>query len=264
VLTAKTAGLKALALTDHDTTEGIDELFLAGKRLNFKVIAGCELSLNYSGTTHMLGYHFEEKGVEALDLGFIKSFREERNREMFKKLVDMGFQLSWDRVCEIAGEGQLGKPHLALALVDHGYVAHKQEAFDKYLARGKPGYVEKRRLSAKEGIELLLKANYAPVLAHPISMGLKLHDYLKHLELLKEWGLVGVEAYHPDNGELLTALLSVIASRANLVATNGSDYHGANKSTALTWVLENSPLSVKVLDDLEEGLKATRKRLKLS
>jgi predicted metal-dependent phosphoesterase TrpH len=261
VIAAKTAGLKGVALTDHDTTEGRDELMEASKKYDFPVVCGTELSLNFKGTTHMLGYSLGE-GVD-LDLNFIKHYRQDRNQEMFQKLLDLGFQLEWSKVEEIAEMGQIGKPHLALALLDHGYVHSKQEAFDRYLKKGAPAYVEKKRLSAKDGITLLLESGFAPVLAHPISLGLSPPEYLKNLELLKEWGLVGVEVYHPDNGEELSWLLNRVADKAGLVKTNGSDYHGANKNISLSWVIENSPITIRVLDQLRNGLHETRKRLKI-
>ncbi|MDR2200310.1 MAG: PHP domain-containing protein [Deltaproteobacteria bacterium] len=259
VAAAAAAGLKGLALTDHDTVEGVPEFFSAGKKRNFRTVGGVELSLNFKGTTHMLGYRLGGDFLPDLDLSFLQEYRRERNRAMFQKLLDLGFPLSWERVEEIAGDGLMGKPHLALALREKGIVSATQEAFELYLGKGRPAYVEKRRLGAEEGVKLLLNSGYAPVLAHPGSLKLAPGEYGEKLAYLKSRGLVGVEIYHPENGPELRRELSRAAEKLDLVATNGSDYHGANKKTPLSWVRENSPLSFGVLEELRKGLEKVRR-----
>jgi predicted metal-dependent phosphoesterase TrpH len=257
-------GLKGMALTDHDTTEGLTEFHEAGRRLGLLTISGTELSLDFRGTTHMLGYRSRESGEKDLDLSFLQSFRAERNRQMFQKLVDLGLDLSWERVMEIAGGGQMGKPHLALALLEKGCTQTFQEAFARYIGKGMPAYVEKRRLTAQEGIRLLLESGYAPVLAHPGSLGLSHGECADALVLLKEWGLTGVEVCHPDIGPELASLLKEAAKKLSLVPTGGSDYHGGNKKhLSIAWVLENSPFGPGKLRELEEALKDAKRRLGL-
>jgi predicted metal-dependent phosphoesterase TrpH len=209
----------------------------------------------------MLGYRLGE--APPLDLSILQKHRDDRNRKMHKKLVDLGLDVEWERIQAIAGEGQVGKPHLARALLQKGYVETIKEAFTKYLGKGMPAYVEKKRLTAVEGIRLLLDSGHAPVLAHPVSLGIGSSEYEPCLTFLKENGLVGLEVYHPDNDHHHTLLFKYLALKLGLVATNGSDFHGANKRTPLTWVLENSPLTLTVVGRLEEGLKETLRRLGL-
>jgi predicted metal-dependent phosphoesterase TrpH len=262
VATARAAGLAALALTDHDTVEGVPEFLAAGDRHSFHCVPGTELSLDFKGTTHMLGYRARGSPAPELSLDFIQRFREDRNRGIQARLEALGFRITWEDVCAIAGNGLMGKPHFAIAMLEAGIVGSRKEAFDRFLGKGKPAYVNKRRLTAQEGIRLLLNSDYAPVLAHPGSLGLKDDgEYDAALSLLHGWGLVGVEAFHPDNGKRFSKTLSAIAARLGLVRTNGSDFHGANKKIPLNWVLGHSPLSVSVVEELERGISAAKERL---
>jgi predicted metal-dependent phosphoesterase TrpH len=260
VLAARAAGLKGLALTDHDTVEGLPELLEEGGKRGLLAVGGVELSLNYSGTTHMLGYCMDKGLAAGLDLSFLQQFRQERNKAMFQRLLDLGLDLSWERVLEIGQDGQVGKPHLARAICEKGYASSLQDSFERYIGKGKPAYVDKKRLSAREGVRLLLDSGFAPVLAHPATLALPLDGHPKALKEMFDWGLVGVEAYHPDNSPELTDVLTETAKELGLACTNGSDFHGANKKTPLTWVMENSPLSVNIVEDLEKGLEDARRR----
>ncbi|MDR1312674.1 MAG: PHP domain-containing protein [Deltaproteobacteria bacterium] len=257
VAAASSAGLAGLALTDHDTTEGTG-LFLeaAGRRKGFTGIAGTELSLDFKNTTHLLGLNVSPGGSKPLDLSFLQRFREERNEGIFNALEALGKPVSRERVAALSGSGQTGKPHFAKAMLERGWVAARQEAFDLYLGLGKPAYVKKRRLTPPEAVKLLLKAGWCPVLAHPISMGVPEGDLAKVLGQWKAWGLVGLEVWHPSHSPEASAFFGRLARDAGLVATCGSDYHGANKDVPINWTLSRSPLSAAVLDRLREGLAA--------
>ncbi|MDR1035987.1 MAG: PHP domain-containing protein [Deltaproteobacteria bacterium] len=256
VAAASSAGLAGLALTDHDTTEGTELFLEAGRKKGFLAVAGTELSLDYRATTHLLGLDVLPESSRPLDLGFIQKFREERNEGIYVALEAIGKPVSREAVSGFAGEGQTGKPHFAKAMLKAGYVTARQEAFDLYLGIGKPAYVKKRRLTPPEGIRLLLDAGWCPVLAHSISMEAPLEEYPKIFEEWKAWGLVGLEVWHPSHSPEVAAYFDSLADDAGLVATCGSDFHGANKDVPINWTRDNSPLSLTVLDRLRDGLRA--------
>ncbi|MDR1546524.1 MAG: PHP domain-containing protein [Deltaproteobacteria bacterium] len=255
-LLAQAFGLAGAALCDHDTVEGLDEFMDAGRRLNFTTIGGVELSLQHVGTTHLLGLGVSADGRVPPALEAVKGYRQERNRRLFERLVQLGYQISWERVEEIAGQGQMGRPHFARALVEAGFFGDLQEAFNRLLAKGQPAYVDKIRHAPRTALELLRRSGFAPVLAHPVSLKLEAARWPQMLSQWKDWGLVGLEAYHPDQGPEFTAFLLGLAKRCGLTVTAGSDYHGANKKTPLSWVKERSPLGLEVLERLRAALDA--------
>ncbi|MDR2459192.1 MAG: PHP domain-containing protein [Deltaproteobacteria bacterium] len=261
VVAARYAGVKGLALTDHDTTEGVKEFLEAGEKYGFKTIGGVELSVNFSGTTHLLALEVGKGKIIDFNLAFLQEYRNDRNLKIFKALEQLGLEISWERILEISGSGQMGKPHFARALMEKGYATNIQEAFFKYLGKGKPAYVQKVRLGLIEALILVLKAGLAPVLAHPITMELEDSHFIKDLALLKEKGLVGLEVYHPKQSLERSKFFLKVARDNDLVVTTGSDYHGANKNTPLTWVRDNCPPNPGTLERLEQGLKNTLERL---
>ncbi|MDR2613214.1 MAG: PHP domain-containing protein [Deltaproteobacteria bacterium] len=260
VAAAASAGLAGLALTDHDTVEGAGPFLEAARRKGFLALAGTELSLEYKGITHLLGLDVAPESSRPLDLGFLQKCRAERNESLHRALESLGRPVDRQRVAELAGEGQTGKPHFALAMVERGYVSSRQEAFELYLGLGRPAYVRKRRLSPPEALGLMLGAGWCPVLAHPVTLRIPIEEYPETLKRWKGWGLVGLEVYHPDHHPLLSAFFRELADRIGLVPTCGSDFHGANKEVPLTWVRDNSTLTAAVLDRLREGLRAALSR----
>ncbi|MDR1394728.1 MAG: PHP domain-containing protein [Deltaproteobacteria bacterium] len=248
---ARASGLAALGLCDHDTVEGTAEFRRAGRELNFPVIAGTELSVEFHKTTHLLGLDLAGSGEQEPALADLQKFRDERNRRLHRKLEELGLTFSWADLLEISGSGQLGRPHFARALIKAGYCRTIQEAFDRFLARGRPAYVPKIRPTPREALELLRKAGFAPVLAHPVSLKL---PWDRWPEILPEWvdnGLAGLEVYHPDHGPGEIRFFSRLAAEFGLIVTAGSDYHGANKRTPLTWVKDHSPVGPEVLEKLK-------------
>jgi predicted metal-dependent phosphoesterase TrpH len=263
VVTAKSFGLKGLALTDHDNADGVGEFKEAGRKRGFVAVGGVELSVNFSGITHVLGL---ETAVDPdkrfdLDLSVLKKHRSQRNDAIFAKLADLGVRLSRDRLLELSDGAVMGKPHFALALVESGYARDKEDAFHKYLRRGRPAYAEKIRLGSAEAIRILLDADLAPVLAHPKSLGLSREDFVPAIKKLKENGLVGLEVYHPSHDPEEVGFFMEMAGENDLVPTCGSDYHGANKNIPLNWVIENSDIEFGALEKLNAALAKTRKRL---
>jgi predicted metal-dependent phosphoesterase TrpH len=246
--------LAALALCDHDTVEGLAEFFEAGKALDFRVLGGLELSLEYTGTTHLLGLGVKAEGFFPESLSVVKGFRLERNQRLRERLAEHGIKLSWDRILAISGDGQMGRPHFARAMVEAGYCQTMQEAFDKYLRKGCPTYVNKIRPTPEKALAILREAGYAPVLAHPVSLNLKPDEFEKAIADWIDWGLVGLEAYHPDHGPDFSTFIVGLCKKYQLVATAGSDFHGANKKVTLTWVKTHSPLGVNTIEALSQAL----------
>jgi len=231
VALAAAADCRAVALTDHDRLDGVPEARAEAARRGLELVAGCELSCVWGpGTFHLLVY-FLEPGLGPLQehLTTLQGQRDERNHRLVARLQELGLPITFEEVEAEAGGAGIGRPHVAAVLVRKGVVASVAEAFDRWLAKGKPGYVRKATLEPGEAIDLALASGAVPVLAHPHSLGLEPGGLGPTLRELSERGLAGVEchygAYQPEERAGLTAL----AGRLGLVATGGSDYHGRYK-----------------------------------
>ncbi len=219
-------GVRILALTDHDSTEGIAEARRAAERHpGFILVPGVELSTDIeSDEVHVLGYFtFETLANPELQAALAR-FREgrfQRGRLMTERLAELGLPISWQRVLEIAGEASVGRPHVARAMVEAGYVASIQEAFDRYIGRDGPAYVEREKMTPEEAVATLRRFGAPAVLAHP--------SYIKDLEgvlpALKAAGLVGMEVYYRDYDEAMIEKLAATAAKYELLPLGGSDYH---------------------------------------
>jgi predicted metal-dependent phosphoesterase TrpH len=254
VLLAVHNRLAAMALCDHDTVDGLNEFYTAGNAMDFTVIGGLELSLEFVGTTHLLGLGVKAQNKLPKTLEVVKEFRLERNRRLHQRLAEAGVVLSWERLLEIAAGGQMGRPHFARAMCEAGYCHSLAEAFDRYLSKGRPTYVNKVRPEPEKALGLLRRSGFAPVLAHPVSLGLSALEFEKFIPSWKDWGLVGLEAYHPDQSWDFSSFIVDLCKKYGLVATAGSDFHGANKKTPLTWVKTHSPLGLEVIEALIRAL----------
>jgi hypothetical protein len=220
---AKSIGLAAIAITDHDTLEGVEPAVTAGRRLNLEVIPGIELSAECdSGEIHILGYLIDLNQQEFLDkLSLFRQGRIDRMKKMIDKLRDHGLEVQFNRVLEISGSGSLGRPHLAAALLETGAIKSTQEAFDRFIGNGKPAYVPRFKLSPEEAIQLIRAAGGVPVLAHPGMI-----ESTPTPDELITAGLAGLEAYHPAHSRELSAYYVRLARAKGLIITGGSDYHG--------------------------------------
>jgi predicted metal-dependent phosphoesterase TrpH len=254
---ARASRLAGLGLCDHDTVEGNPELLKAGQDLSFPVFGGVELSVDFKGTTHLLGLDLLASKDTPPILDGLQEFRRARNQRLFDRLIELGFNLTLERIEEISGGGQLGRPHFARALIEKGYCNSVQDAFDKYLGKNRPAYVDKVRPTPLEALAMLHKAKYAPVLAHPYSLGLPPDKWLEVLPQWKKDGLLGLEVYHPDHTLDQIQLFTALAHKFDLIITAGSDFHGANKKTPITWVKTHSPVGLEVLGRLREKLLAS-------
>ncbi len=231
VLLAKKTGLKAIALTDHDTVEGLDKFLETGKKINLETIPGVELSAYFEkGTLHILGYFLDYHNKTFLSR--LKSFQEaraERNPKIIKKLQDLGIAITYEEVKLVSGSGQIGRPHIARVLVEKGIVKDFDTAFEQFLKKGAPAYVEKERIEPKECIEMIIAANGIPVLAHPFTLHLDNEALEAFIKKLKNWGLGGIEVYYTEHTPEQTAYYIQLAQKFELCITGGSDFHGKNK-----------------------------------
>lgn len=226
---AKAAGLAAVALTDHDTVDGLPEFFAAATAAGLTAIPGAELSVDEEDREiHLLGYliRWEDVALRAALTRFAAE-RRVRAAAMLSRLQKMGVRIPMQVVERVAGKGTLGRPHVAAALVEAGVVGSVQEAFDRYLARGKPAYVPRTGFTAAEAIALVREAGGVPVLAHPIRSGV-----LGEVPRLVAVGLMGLEAYHTGHDAADTLAVCRVAEEHGLLVTGGSDCHGEIKGQA--------------------------------
>ncbi|HEY3368001.1 MAG TPA: PHP domain-containing protein [Symbiobacteriaceae bacterium] len=238
---AAETGLAALGVTDHDTIHGWDEAFAAGKALSIEIVPGCELSTEV-GTTevHILAYYFDREEPEMVELLHrMRGGRRARAGESVAKLQRLGYTgVSLDRVLELGGEA-VGRPHIAAVMVEQGIVRTVKDAFDRFLARGKPAYVPRPKLTPEEAIATVKRAGGVPVVAHP---GLIRDDkWVRHFIAA---GVMGIEAYHSDHSEDQRQFYARWAADAGLICTGGSDSHGPTGPRTVTPGSVNVPLDV--------------------
>jgi len=239
---AQKKGVRALALTDHDSIAGIKEIQTAVHSFPLEFITGVEISCDpppefkYLGSIHMLGYGFSiyDKNLNQVLNRAVRA-RDERNPRIIEKLNEIGFQITLAQVEERFGAQQTGRPHIAEFLVEKGYVESFKQAFDLYLGKNKPAYVDKYKVSCEDALRLIMDAGGLPVLAHPGLLEFKedegLHVFVDYLAGL---GLQGIEVYYTDHDDNLQKALSALAAEKNLLATGGSDFHGSfNKGVEL-------------------------------
>ncbi len=222
-------GLSALALTDHDTVDGIDAAIDAARGTTLEIVPGVELSCDVPQTeVHVLGYFVDwhDPSFEGMLVKF-RDGRYGRAEKMAKKLTALGAPISFERVKQIAGDASLGRPHVAQALVEARHVATISEAFDRYIGRTGPAYVERFRLTPEDAVTLVLRAGGVPVLAHP-------RDVTHWIEPLVKVGLIGLEARYGAYDEMMRDDLVRWAKRYDLLVTGGSDFHGLKKMAHLS------------------------------
>nr|WP_317359220.1 PHP domain-containing protein [uncultured Tyzzerella sp.] len=247
-------GLKAIAITDHDTIDGINYAKDRAKELNIELINGIEFSADYKGIEiHILGYFLDitNKNLLAL-LKELEKTREKRNLELIEKLNNIGVNISLDYVKSLSSYGLITKAHFATALLKKGYVKNRNEAFSLYLGKGKPAYVQRVLISYKEAINFILDAKGIPVLAHPIIYKMSEKDLDIAIKDLKNNGLCGIECYYPSNTLNQTNFLICLAKKYNLKITGGSDFHGENRpNVSLGNIFLEKQIDYKILEDLK-------------
>jgi len=247
-------GLKQVAISDHDTTEGLEEAFAAAKEFpDMRIIPAIELSTDIPGDeVHMLGYflRYEDEELQTI-LRQFRAGRLERGRMIVEKLATLGIHVEWERVQEIAGEGAVGRPHIALAMVEKGYCKEPKDAFPEYLGRNGLAYVERSKMTPPEAVEMLIRFGAVPVLAHPA--------YLVNMEStiaeLAEAGIVGLEVYYAQFSPETVEQLARLASQHGLIPCGGSDYHGlGNEGEPLPGTLGPPWETVELLEQAAEKI----------
>jgi predicted metal-dependent phosphoesterase TrpH len=217
-------GLDVIAVTDHDTIDGVvPALAAASDSHSLTVIPGVEINTDVArGEVHILGYFIDYTDKKlAAALQKLRDSRRDRAQKMVAKLSDLGMKIDWQRVSELAQGGSVGRPHISQALFEKGYVSSEKEAFDKYIGHNGPAYVERYKLLPVEAVKLILDAQGLPVLAHPADIA----DLDELVPQLKAAGLVGLEVYYRDYGPEIIARLARIAKQYDLITTGGTDYH---------------------------------------
>jgi len=228
---AARVGLSALALTDHDTAGGLPRFLRAAERKKVRCVPGLEISTTFDNKAmHILGYmiRHDDPALNAR-LAWLREGRTVRNREILQRLEALGYKLTEEDVARSAGEDVVGRPHVARALVKHGFAKNEEEAFERFLIRGRPAYARRRHYSPEESIEIIRAAGGVAVLAHPYALRMATPALRKLLARLQEAGLGGLEVYYPLHPLPLQLELLELAKELGLVATGGSDFHGALK-----------------------------------
>ena len=235
---AAARGVTIMAVTDHDTLDGADAL--RGMDTPIPVITGVELSMADMHGLHLLGYGKTEAPELRRVVRDLAHKRLSRAERMVEKLNGLGFALDYEEI-RAKCQGSVGRPHIARAMVEKGYVRKTETAFDKYIGDDGPAYVPNERLTMAEALPLLIRNGFVPVLAHPAELEQKDETLRMLIESWQKQGLMGVEVYHPSQQKRGYAQLDAMVRRMGLLVTGGSDYHcddnrhGQPGSTSLHW-----------------------------
>jgi hypothetical protein len=254
---ASQIGLSAISITDHDTVDGVQEAIEAGKQYGVEVISGIELSAELDNITktemHILGYYVNHKSKSFNDsLAIFKKVRLQRAKDIYVKLKNLNINLDSKGLIEDIGNKLVGRLHFAKAMLEKGYVSSISDAFRLYLGVDKPAYVPKHYIEPKDAISLIIKADGIPVLAHPY------YGHYNNKNIFKGLindGLMGIEAWHKSHPQHVIKKFLSIAEELNLIATGGSDCHGAYGN--------DSPLmgKIKVPYSVVEALEEKKRQL---
>ncbi len=250
VALAASLGIEVLAITDHDTTEGVPAAQAEAQRHGLVVVPGVEISaVSGREEIHLLGYFVDTGNAELQALlACAREARRERAQKMLERLEELGLPVEWDRLVEVSGgSGSIGRPHVATTLLEAGHVSSYDEAFDLWIGRGGPAYVERYKVSPEDATSLLKRNGGLPVVAHPYIYGRdgqrRAGLDLKHwLPRLREAGLEGIEIYYPNYPPSARSQLLALAVQHGLLPTGGSDFHGGRLgnglgSVAVPWVV---------------------------
>lgn len=236
---AAACGVTLMAITDHDSLDGVAQM--SGRQTAIPVLPGTELSLRDMKGLHLLGYGVTENTEMHRVVRELAAKRLTRAKRMVEKLTELGMPLDYEAICASC-QGSVGRPHIARAMVERGYVGSLKEAFSRWIGNDGPAYVAGERLSMSEALPLMRRSGFVPVLAHPAELE---KDDVTLCTLLEAWraqGLMGVEVYHPSQKHRGYAKLDAMARRMDFLVTGGSDFHsegdgrhGSPGSTASVW-----------------------------
>lgn len=257
---AKEQGLRAIAITDHDTVKGLKEATLAGIKYEVEVIPGCELSVEYpKGQMHIIGLWIsKEPKYVAAELQFLRDKRHSRNKDIVGKLQGLGIDISYEDVLDIVEPGStVGRPHIARVLVKKGVVKDVNEAFTKYIGPNGLAYVPKTKFTPEKAISTLKKEGGTVILAHPFSLNLTFEELKAELIKFKGLGLDGMEVFYSEHTEEQTNLYLSLCKKLDLLVSGGSDFHGTVKKDIY---LGKGRGNLKIPYSLVEKMKAYRKK----
>ena len=225
---AKEDGIKTIAITDHDTLSGLEEAIDAGKNLGVEVIPGIELGVAVpKGKLHILGYFVDYKDEEfKKQIELFRTYREQRNDKLLEEFQNNGIDITYSDIYKYSSNNVIGKPHMARALMEKGYVNNVEEAFTNYFKKEPYRNVVRNVMTPKEAIEILKKNNALVVIAHPVTLKLKGKELEEQIKTYKEYGVDGIECFNNIHTPEQIDELIDIAKRNDLLITAGSDYHG--------------------------------------
>ena len=253
---AKKAGLAAIALSDHDTVDGLPEAITEGEKIGVEVIPAIEFSVQSKTETHILGYfidynnpHLKQIIKEVVDL------RIERNHVTTQRLNELGFDITIEEVRALAPNNFVGRAHFARVLMDKGYTQSVKEGFEKYMSVGKYAYCEKQRLTARDAVELIAECGGISFLAHPHLTKLPDDELKEFLAELKSYGLCGIEGYYTDYTPEMQAKYHALAEEMGLMISGGTDFHAAMKPHInIGTGLGNMKIPYSVLENMKKNL----------
>ena len=256
--------IEVLSLTDHDTLSGLAEAGREAEEVGLEFIPGVEISAEFSpGTLHILGY-FVDPDDSRLEqrLAWLREGRDNRNEVILGKLADLGFPVEMEEVIRFAGGETVGRPHIADAMANRGYVASRDEAFDRFLAKGAPAYADKERMTHQDAISVIRQSGGIPVLAHPQYLGLNDVELTAFVAALKDEGLEGIEVYYYSHAPGTTRLYRSLAQRFGLLQAGGTDFHGPDGLKGTDIGVGRGDMSVprEVSDRLTEAWKSRQDR----
>jgi predicted metal-dependent phosphoesterase TrpH len=232
---ARQQHLKAFSITDHDTTSGVKEIQTASLPKNLKFVPGIEISaaapksFKLNSSLHLLGY-----GINSSDSGLNEFLvlqhqsRENRIPRIIDRLSQLGIHLNMAEIKRQAGKSVLGRPHIAKALVANGYADSVDDAFDRFLGKRKPAYVDKFRISCRKAIKVIDSAGGIAVLAHPFLIDQNYKKIENLMDILIPFGLAGIECIYPEHPKTAISFYQSLAKRKGLLITGGTDFHGSN------------------------------------
>lgn len=253
VRAAKQAGLDTIAIADHDTLDGVKPAQTCGKEMGVEVLAAVEVNTDFRGSQfHVLGYLFSGSDeVLNRELQRIREARLDRASQMVEKLQALGIDVTLEDVLRVAGEGSVGRPHVARTLHEKGVVKTIQEAFDRFILPGRPAFVERYKLEPTEAVRMIRESGGVPVMAHP---GLTRQD--EQIPSLIEAGLMGIEVYHSEHTPALNRYYTKVAEKHKLLTTGGSDSHGPDSGRPIP--IGHVRVSLETVHRLKEAGEALR------
>ncbi|MEA3546578.1 MAG: PHP domain-containing protein [Thermodesulfobacteriota bacterium] len=259
---ARKYGLRTIALTDHDTTEGIAEALVQGKKQNIEVLTGIELSASFdSHPVHILGYGIDHTDPLLFEnLKDIQKARKDRNDKIVARLQSFGLDISLDELDIISKSGQTGRPHIARLLVKKGFVSSTDQAFDRYLGKKGSAYTPRKSLPADQAIKMINMAKGIAVLAHPIIINVPFQSLVRMILKLRTAGLAGIEVFYPSHPPPFRLKLEKLCTEYGLLASGGSDFHGLlHPWSRLGCMIQGQSASDEIVEKLKAHLPAGRK-----